>query len=382
MIVAAIVVVLRLPDDVSLDDALAVAGSLGRLDIIDTTLDLDNRYTLWSGLTGGLFLMLSYFGTDQSQVQRYLGGRSVTESRLGLLFNGILKIPMQFLILFVGVMVFVFYQFSPPPAHFNQAYVDAVYQTEYAEEYRAVETEFAAAFEAKQATVQAFLSAREADAPLEVSRSSEALRTSEAKLDVLRVDAKAIMQKALNKGPDDTKDSDYIFISFVVNNLPVGLIGLLMAVIMSAAMSSTASELNALGTTTVVDFYKRLGRKPLSDRHIVIATKSFTVLWGLIAIAGALAASAFDNLIEAVNLLGSLFYGTVLGIFLVAFFFKFVRSTAVFAGALVAEAVVLTVHSTTDVAYLWFNLIGCGVVIIAASVFQVAFGGPKQDTTA
>ncbi len=378
MIVAAVVVVMRLPDAVSLDDALAVAGSLGRMEIIDPTFDLGNRYTLWSGLLGGFFLALSYFGTDQSQVQRYLGGRSVTESRLGLLFNGILKIPMQLLILFVGVMVFVFYQFSAPPVHFNQAYVAAVYETAHADDYRALEDDFGVAFVDKQQHIQALLTARaEGDEPA-VEAASAALKASEAKLEAIRGDAKRVMQLALGKNERETKDSDYIFISFVVGHLPIGLIGLLMAVILSAAMSSTASELNALGTTTVVDFYKRLGRGTPTDRQLVVATKGFTIMWGLVAIGFASFASVLDNLIEAVNILGSLFYGTVLGIFLVAFFIKRVGGTAVFAGALCAQAVVLGLFFGTDLAYLWFNVVGCACVIVFASIAQLVVPAPQR----
>ncbi len=378
MVVAAFVIVFHLPDHVSFGGALDVAGALGRMNVVNFEFDLDDRYNFWSGITGGLFLALSYFGTDQSQVGRYLTGRSITESRLGLLFNGVLKIPMQFVILLIGVLVFVFYQFTTPPMVFNQPLVDRVHQTAHAGELTALESAWDAAQTQKRAHVDAFLAARQTgdEAALETARA--ALVASAGQTDALRAQAKGVIAKAIPGA--ETKDSDYIFISFVTDWLPAGLVGLLIAVILSAAMSSTASELNALGATTTSDFYRRVFRRDASDRHILVASKLFTVFWGLVALAFASFASLLDNLIQAVNILGSLFYGTVLGLFLVAFFIKHVRGHAVFLAAVASQASVLALYATTDIGYLWFNVIGCAGVIGLALLFEPLVPGRSEPT--
>ncbi|MCY1001183.1 sodium:solute symporter [Myxococcus sp. MISCRS1] len=365
MVVAALVILWRLPSHVSFGDAVDVAGAFGRMNVVSFDFNVQDRYNFWSGLTGGFFLALSYFGTDQSQVGRYLTGRSITESRLGLLFNGVLKIPMQFLILFVGILVFVFYQFSTPPLLFNETLGERMRGSGQAAEYAALETKWEEVQSSKRAQVERYLSAED-----EASRTGvrEALRAAAGEASQVRKDAKALVTRALPGA--ETKDSDYIFIGFVKQWLPSGLFGLLIAVILSAAMSSIASELTALGATTTVDFYRRVFRPEASDRHVLIASKLFTVFWGLVAVGFATFASLLDNLIQAVNILGSIFYGTVLGIFLVAFFLKFVRGHAVFAAAVISQATVIGLFMLSDIGYLWYNVIGCALVVALSLVAQ------------
>ncbi|MCK8504112.1 sodium:solute symporter [Myxococcus fulvus] len=365
MVVAALVILWRLPSHVSFGDAVDVAGAFGRMNVVSFDFNVQDRYNFWSGLTGGFFLALSYFGTDQSQVGRYLTGRSITESRLGLLFNGVLKIPMQFLILFVGILVFVFYQFSTPPLLFNETLGERMRGSGQAAEYAALETKWEEVQSSKRAQVERYLSAED-----EASRTGvrEALRAAAGEASQVRKDAKALVARALPGA--ETKDSDYIFIGFVKQWLPSGLFGLLIAVILSAAMSSIASELTALGATTTVDFYRRVFRPEASDRHVLIASKLFTVFWGLVAVGFATFASLLDNLIQAVNILGSIFYGTVLGIFLVAFFLKFVRGHAVFTAAVISQATVIGLFMLSDIGYLWYNVIGCALVVALSLVAQ------------
>ncbi|MBN1206199.1 MAG: sodium:solute symporter [Myxococcaceae bacterium] len=370
MVVAAVVIVWRLPEHVSLGRAVDVAGAFGRMNVVSFDFNLEDRYNFWSGITGGLFLSLSYFGTDQSQVGRYLTGRSITESRLGLLFNGVLKIPMQFLILFVGILVFVFYQFTAPPLLFNESLRTRVQATEQAGELGAIESKWAQVQGDKRAEVERYLAAREAGDEAAEAGARERLREAARTADALRKEAKAVVSRALPKA--ETKDSDYIFVSFVKGWLPSGLFGLLITVILAAAMSSVAGELTALGTTTTIDFYRRVFRPDASDRHVLIASKAFTVFWGLVAVAFASFASLLDNLIQAVNILGSIFYGTVLGIFLVAFFLRGVRGHAVFIAALISQATVVALFAFSSIGYLWFNVIGCTLVVILSLALQAA----------
>ncbi|MGK0360005.1 MAG: Na+/proline symporter [Bradymonadia bacterium] len=373
IIIAAIVIATKLPEEVTVGGATRLAGTLGRMNIIDFSIDPNNRYTFWSGMTGGLFLFLSYFGTDQSQVQRYLGGRSITESRLGLLFNGILKIPMQFLILFIGILVFAFYMFEKPPVFFNSPTLVKVHQTEYSPKMRAVEMQWDVLFNERRTAAQALTVE---DTPA----ARQALRDAQFRMDTLRATAKALIKQAVPNA--ELKDSDYIFVSFVLKHLPHGLIGLLLAVILSAAMSSTASELNALGSTSVIDLYKRLLRPDASEAHVIKASKIATVFWGLVAVGFATFASLLDNLIQAVNILGSIFYGVILGIFLVAFFFKKIRGTPTFVGALLAQACVVILYVTSDIGFLWFNLIGCMLVIGLAMAVQLVTPSPHKGESA
>ncbi len=320
MFIAAIIIVFKFPADLSFKDSLSLAGKMEKLQVVDFTFNLDKRYTFWSGMLGGVFLFLSYFGTDQSQVQRYLSGKSLSESRLGLLFNGIIKVPMQFLVLFVGVLVFMFFQFQRPPIHFNDANLIKVQQSEWASELDQLEKEFDIVFEDKMTSLDV-LSAQidskdeagivQAKAAYELNLEKDLQIRSQVDSLIYKVDSDAILE-----------DSDYVFITFIINYLPIGMIGLLLAVIFSAAMSSTASELNALATTTVIDIYKRNIKPEGTDQEYLRVSKIFTIAWGIIALSFAMMASLFDNLIEAVNIVGSIFYGTILGIFFVAFFFK------------------------------------------------------------
>jgi len=365
MIVAGLFVVKLLPDDIGIVEATKLAGHMGKLELINTELDWENRYTLWTGLLGGLFVALSYFGTDQSQVARYLSGKSLTESRLGLMFNGLLKIPMQFIILFIGALVFVFYQFNQAPVFFNEAAKDEVYlDADQKEKYQKVEQEYSDLFEEKRNQVE-LLAKAEGEQVDVLKQKIEKIHFEEEKL---RDEAKTIIQ-ATNEDLETT-DTDYVFITFVMENLPKGIIGLLLAVIFSAAMSSTASELNALASTSIIDIYKRNLYKNGSEKHYLIASKLFTLFWGLIAVFFATFAGLLDNLIQAVNILGSIFYGTILGIFLTGFFIKYIKGNAVFAGAMVAQIVVLYFYFFSDMAYLWFNLLGCGLVIVVGFVYQ------------
>ena len=342
MFAAFFIIVNELPDYLSFGDAISVAGIMGKLDVIDFSFDMDKRYTFWTGITGGTFLALSYFGTDQSQVQRYLSGSSVYESRMGLMFNAIMKVPMQFFILFVGVMVFVFFQYQEHPVLFNENATAKVYQTEYADDMKAIEADFSAVHKKKKEALKIVV-----DNYNKSNYDAETLdyailtvKSNEAEAIAIRNKAKEIVSIAV---PDNnSKDSDYVFLSFIMNYLPMGLIGLLLAVIFSAAMSSTSGELNALATTTTIDFYKRLNTKEHSEKHYLIASKVLTAVWGVIAIMFALFAHLVENLIEAVNILGSIFYGVILGIFLIAFFIKPIKGKATFIGALIAQALVIS----------------------------------------
>jgi SSS family solute:Na+ symporter len=368
MAVAGLVILWRLPEHVSFGKAVDIAGAFGRMNVVSFNFDLNDRYNFWSGITGGLFLSLSYFGTDQSQVGRYLAGRSVTESRLGLLFNGILKIPMQFMILFVGILVFVFYQFTAPPLLFNDSLRARVQATGKAEELAGMESRWEQLQAGKRAEVERYLAAREAGDDATAANARARLQDAAKEANTLRKDAKAEVSRVLPGA--ETKDSDYIFIRFVRDWLPSGLFGLLISVILAAAMSSIASELTALGTTTTIDFYRRILRLDASERQILIASKAFTVFWGLVAVAFASFASLLDNLIQAVNIIGSVFYGTVLGLFLVAFFFKFVRGHAVFIAAVIAQSTVGALWLLSDIGFLWYNVIGCAMVVILGLVIQ------------
>ncbi len=351
-----------LPTGVTFTDALFVAGKMGRLNAIDFSFELGNRYNFWSGLIGGFFLALSYFGTDQSQVQRYLAGKSVPHSRLGLLANGLVKVPMQFFILLIGALVFVFYQFVKPPLYFNHVAAQEVRQGSRGQDFRLVEEKYQAALEEKMAAVSELVSGRrEADIG-GLTRQVKKLRSAEQKVSGLRKEGIDILRQS--SGNPDATDTNYIFLYFVINYLPVGLVGLVIAAIVAASMSSTSSELNALASTTVVDVYRRLLKPNQSKRHYLIASKVTTAAWGIFAILFAQYANRLGTLVEAVNILGSLFYGTILGIFLVAFYLKSVSGTACFYAALAAELGVLFCFFFTDISYLWYNVVGCLLVIL------------------
>ncbi len=366
MIVAGLLVVKLLPENIGFTEATNLAGHLGKLELIDTEVDPNNRYTLWTGLLGGLFVALSYFGTDQSQVARYLSGKTLTESRLGLIFNGLLKIPMQFIILFIGAMVFVFYQFNQPPVFFNQGAIDLVYEhPENAEKFKAVEKDYSDLFIQKKAMMESLAIT---DNETEIESLKKEIKVIQNSENELREEAKSIIKATDDKL--ETTDTDYVFISFVMKYLPAGVIGLLLAVIFSAAMSSTASELNALASTTIIDVYKRNIYRKGSEKHYLVASKLFTLMWGIIAILFASFAGLLDNLIQAVNILGSIFYGTILGIFLTGFFINYIKGNAVFIAALIAQSIVLYFYFYTELAYLWYNVIGCGSIILIALILQ------------
>jgi SSS family transporter len=358
-----------LPTDLSFGKALKIAGANNKLNILDFSFDTNNRYTFWSGITGGFFLALAYFGTDQSQVQRYLSGRSVRESQLGLIFNGVFKIPMQFFILLVGTMVFVFYQYNSSPLNFNPAATEAVLQSDYANDYQALENDHKELEKEKRMAQHSFSAALELKEYNAIEQAKQDIVKINEKEKANRATAKTLISKA--DDTVETNDKDYVFIHFILNNLPMGLIGLLLAVILSAAMSSTASELNALGTITALDLYKRSIKKEESQEHYVKATKVFTLVWGIIAIIIANVANLFDNLIQLVNIIGSIFYGNVLGIFLLAFFFKYVKGNAVFVAAIVTQVIVIIGWYLDWMSYLWLNAFGCLLVILLAFITQI-----------
>ncbi|SNT13121.1 transporter, SSS family [Ekhidna lutea] len=365
-------------DHTSFGGALEIAGNLGKLEAVNFSTDAGERYTIWSGLTGGFFLALSYFGTDQSQVQRYLGGTSAAESRMGLMFNAILKIPMQFFILFVGVMVYVFFIFYNPPIHFKEASVEIVENSEYAGEFEQLNNQYDVVLQERRVAAENL--AKNDISETERNGFATQLKEADARSVAIRQQAKEVILKA-----DDTletKDSDYVFLTFIITYLPHGLIGLLIAVIFSAAMSSTSSELNALASTTSVDFYKRAIKKDGSPHHYLNTSKLMTFGWGVLAILFAILAKNSENLIEAVNIIGSIFYGTILGIFLVAFFFKKVKGNAVFIAALIAQTGVIVCHFMTEagmfsLSYLWYNVLGCGSTIILSLILQGVLGSKK-----
>lgn len=376
---AFVVIITSLPDGIGIVDATRVAGKMGRLNAIDFSFDWENRYNFWSGLIGGFFLALSYFGTDQSQVQRYLSGKSVAQSRLALLFNGLVKVPMQFFILFLGAMVFAFYQFTTPPLFFNTEEVRKIEQSPYQREYRALEARHLSASATKQEAVRSMVAAIDEGDDAAAERAVESVRAAEANVGQLRERAVALF-KANDPGAASS-DTNYVFLTFVVDYLPMGLVGLVMAAIFAAAMSSTASELNALSSTTVVDVYRRLVRAEASEKHYVLVSKLATIVWGGFAIGFAMFANRLGSLIEAVNILGSLFYGTILGIFLLAFYVKRVGASAAFAGALVGEAAVIWTFRTTEISFLWYNVVGCLVTIGVALMIQ-PFAEKKPARTA
>jgi Na+/proline symporter len=378
MVTAFVVVLRRLPPQLTLGDALTVAGGFGKLEAVDYSLDLHPRYTFWSGLFGGLFLALAYFGADQSQVQRYLHGASLRESRLGLMFNAVCKIPMQAFILLLGALVFVFYQFERPPIFFNEPAWRAQADSGRPGPWAALEREFAAGHAQEERLVAAWVEARHAgDARAEAAARAAAL-AAEAATRAVRVRAGEALHAA---DPRTSRtDSDYVFITFVLHHLPHGMIGLLVAVIFAAAMSSKAAELNALGSTTTIDFYRHLVCREADDAHYVAASRWFTIGWGLAAIAFALSVSLTENLIQWANIVGSIFYGVPLGLFLVAFWIKSIGGPAVFRGAVAGQALILALYflrhvwPILDISYLWYNVIGCGACVLFSAAWQAALG--------
>lgn len=374
MVFAFVILIMRLPEGITFDNALVVATEMGKMEAIDLNFDPTSRYNIWSGLFAAFFLSLAYFGADQSQVQRYISGKSVKEIRIGLLFNGVFKIPMQYSILLIGIMVFVFYQFTQPPIFFNQAGLNKGYDSKYETELRTLESEHTAVFEKKREAIYNLVNAEENGNTGEVEKFSEIANNLNLQQIALETEATELLQKV---DPDIyEKDADFVFITFVLNYLPHGLIGLLMAVIFSAAMSSTSSELSALGSTSTIDFYKRMVNPDGSDKHNVFMSRLFTVFWGILALLFAIFASQLDNLIQAVNILGSVFYGPILGIFIVAFAVKFVKGNAVFVATLVSEIFIIFLYFMTrsgslELGYLWLNPIGALLVVFIAIILQL-----------
>jgi SSS family solute:Na+ symporter len=367
-----------LPNEMTFSNALHIAGANDKMNIVNFSIDPEEKYTIWSGLTGGFFLALAYFGTDQSQVGRYLSGRSVRESQMGLIMNGLLKVPMQFFILLTGVMVFVFFQFNPVPLNFNPNNKITIENSQYKDEYHALEKKLDALSEDKKVINLLYIDQLNQDYDNPILRKElVALSTKEKEL---RDRAKEIILKA--DSSSETNDKDYVFFHFILNYLPKGLVGLLLAVIISAAMSSTASGLNALASTTAIDIYKRNLKEEKSEKHYLNATKFFTLFWGIVAILFASIGTLFENLIQLVNIVGSIFYGTVLGIFLVGFYIKFVKARAIFYSALVSQITIFIIYyyaifvfpaGEAKLGYLWLNFIGAMLTILLSSLLQVTF---------
>ena len=376
MIVTFFLILHLLPNDMTFGNALHIAGANDKMNIVDFSFDPETRYTFWSGITGGFFLALSYFGTDQSQVGRYLSGKSIRESQMGLIMNGFLKVPMQFFILLIGVMVFVFFQFNPVPLNFNPNNKIAVEKSIYKEEYHHLEKQLANLSEEKKEFNLLYIDHlnQNYDNPI-LRKKLTALSNKE---NDLREQAKELISKADAKA--ETNDKDYVFINFILNYLPKGLIGLLLAVILSAAMSSTASGLTALASTTAIDIYKRNLKEEKSDKHYVNATRVFTVFWGIVAILFACIGTLFENLIQLVNIIGSIFYGTVLGIFLVGFYIKYIRAKAIFWGAIFSQLMIFYIFYLDIVSFLWLNFIGALMTIIVAMLLQFFLFKNKKET--
>lgn len=372
LVIAAVMIFIKLPPDIGFVDTLRIAGKMDKLNTVNFGFDWNDRYNFWTGMFASVFLFMSYFGTDQSQVQRYLSGKSLAESRLGLLFNGIFKVPMQFIILFIGILVFVFFQFNQPPVHFIQANIERLKNTPAEIRFNELQQQHTTIFKEQQIELRQLLTHIEQQNEPSVAASQSKILALKKQDNDIRQQVKSLLQQ---ENPTiATRDTDYVFLTFVMNYLPIGLVGLLLAVIFCAAWSASASELSALATTTVVDLYRRSWVQGQTDRHYLRASKGFTVLWGAIALGFASIARQFENLIQAVNIVGSLFYGVILGIFFVAFFVKYVRGNAVFIAALISEIIVIAIYYFGNIAFLWLNFIGCGLVMALALLLQLLIG--------
>ena len=366
MVAALILLIARLPDGLGFTGSVAAAGALGKLHAVDFSLDPSRRYTVWTGVLGGLFLSLSYFGTDQSQVQRYIGGASLREGRLGLMFNAVVKIPMQFVILMLGALLFVFYQAAPHPVFFNRAEWSRHAQDG---RFRAIEANHAEALAQTRSAIAAWTQARAADDPARQATARAVMVAASDRAQAIRAEAKTALLAADPRAK--TKDSDYVFITFIVTQLPHGVVGLLVAALFAAALSSKAAELAALGTTTTIDVWRHFRPLAAADeaRNMRVARR-FTALWGMFAVAFALFAGFAENLIEAINILGSIFYGVLLGLFLVAFFLRRVGGSAVFFAAIAAQTLVIVMYFSLNIGYLWYNLIGCAACVVLSLALQ------------
>ena len=355
-----------LPNEMTFSNALHIAGANEKMNVVDFSFNPETRYTFWSGIAGGFFLSLAYFGTDQSQVGRYLSGKSNKESQMGLIMNGFLKVPMQFFILLIGVMVFVFFQFNDVPLNFNPVNKEAIEKSKYADQYHGLEKQLKDLTEEKKEYNLLYMDHLNQNYDNPILRNK--LVAISGKERDLRDQAKVLITKADAKA--ETNDKDYVFLYFILNYLPKGLIGLLLAVILSAAMSSSASGLTALASTTAIDIYRRNLKTPKSDKHFVDATKYFTLLWGIIAILFACVGTLFENLIQLVNIVGSIFYGTVLGIFLVGFYIKYIKAVSIFYSALVSQLLIFYIYYLDVVSFLWLNFIGALLTVTLSFMVQ------------
>ena len=386
MLITFFLILHYLPNDITFTSALHIAGANDKMNIVDFSFNPEEKYTVWSGITGGFFLALAYFGTDQSQVGRYLSGKSVKESQMGLIMNGLLKVPMQFLILLTGVMVFVFFQFNPVPLNFNPNNKALIEKSAYKNEYHSLEKQLEALSEDKKVINLLYIDQLNQDYDNPILRK-ELVGLSSKEKD-LRDRAKEIILKADSNS--ETNDKDYVFFHFILHYLPKGLIGLLLAVIISAAMSSTASGLNALASTSAIDIYKRNIKEEKSERHYVNVTKFFTLFWGIVAILFASIGTLFENLIQLVNIIGSIFYGTVLGIFLVGFYIKYVKAQAIFYSAVISQITIFIIYyfaiyiypsGEEKLGYLWLNFIGAMLTIVLSIIMQAIIFRKKLQTT-
>jgi Na+/proline symporter len=377
MFIAFFLILKLLPNEMTFSNALHIAGANEKMNIVDFSFDPETRYTFWSGIAGGFFLSLAYFGTDQSQVGRYLSGKSAKESQMGLIMNGFLKVPMQFFILLIGVMVFVFFQFNDVPLNFNPVNKIAIENSVYADKYHGLEDQLKDLTEEKKEYNLLYMDHLNQNYDNPILRNKLIAINGQER--DLRDQAKELIVKADPKA--ETNDKDYVFLYFILNYLPQGLIGLLLAVILSAAMSSSASGLTALASTTAIDIYKRNVKGPKSDKHFVNATKYFTLLWGIVAISFACLGTLFENLIQLVNIVGSIFYGTVLGIFLVGFYIKYIKAQAIFYSALVSQLLIFYIYYLDVVSFLWLNFIGASLTVLLSYVSQLLINKKQTITT-
>jgi Na+/proline symporter len=380
MVAAFVILLVRLSTDVGLPASFAIAGGFHRLEAVDFSFDPHRRYTLWSGLLGGLFLALSYFGTDQSQVQRYLSGSSLRESRLGLMFNAVFKIPMQFLILLLGSLLFVFYQLEPAPVFFNRAAWQQQANGPLGGKLHDLAAQYQSAHDDEARHLHAFAQARRTGDRAKADREQTAALAAQAQA----ADAREATRKVLAAADSriGTNDADYVFITFVLDQLPHGLIGLLVAVIFAATFSSKAAELNALASTSTVDVYRHLVRRDAGDDHYLVASRWLTAFWGLFAIGFALFAHLVENLIQATNIIGSIFYGVVLGLFLTAFFCRWVGGTAVFWAAVASQILVFALYASLNISYLWYNVIGCAACMGFSLLLQLFLPNRREMAVA
>jgi Na+/proline symporter len=368
MFAAFIIILKSMPSELSIHDTFALAGLFKKLDAVDCSVDVHKRYTVYSGILGGLFLALAYFGTDQSQVQRYLSGSSLRESRLGLMFNAIFKIPMQVFILGLGILIFIFYRFEKPPLYFNQPVWNRALAQDSTGDLKALDKSFTQAHNLETEQIKLWLKSRKAGNLQSEVQAKHSILEAHATTQTIRKEAAQALINTHIKG--SSNDSDYVFVSFILSFLPHGLIGLLIAAFFAAALSSKAGELSALGTTTLIDLYRPLAKNLPSDKTSLLLAKLFTVIWGLVAIAFALFASLTENLIQAVNIVGSIFYGVVLGLFLVAFFIRSIQGTAVFWAAIMSQTIIFYLYYTLSISYLWYNVIGCGLCVLLSLVLE------------